>query len=248
MCEARQMEPRIVADSPDDSPDDARTDDARTDDRVLLDGPAIEAEALGDWRVLFGALHARFATGDFATGLALVDAIGAIAEEADHHPDLVLTYPAVAVTLSSHDIGGVTGRDVRLARTISDLAAGLSATADPAAVQVLELALDTEDPEPIAPFWRALLRMTGSERRPELVDPTGAFPTIWFQRSEPAPGAVRQRWHLDVRVPPEEVEPRIAAALAAGGTLVSDAAAPAFWVLADVQGNQACLTTWQGRT
>lgn len=238
MCEARRVDTQSVADSP---------DDARTDDRALLDGPAIEAEALRDWRVLFGALHARFATGDFATGLALVDRIGAVAEQADHHPDLVLTYGSVAVTLSSHDVGGVTGRDVRLARKISDLAAGLTAAADPASVQVLELALDTEDPGPITAFWAALLHMAESEDRPdELVDPTGALPTIWFQRSEPARGEVPQRWHLDVRVPPEQVEPRIAAALGAGGTLV-DEAAPAFWVLADAQGNRACLTTWQGR-
>jgi 4a-hydroxytetrahydrobiopterin dehydratase len=43
------------------------------------------------------------------------------------------------------------------------------------------------------------------------------------------------------------VEGRIAAAIEAGGELVDDTAAPAFWVLADPQGNRACLTTWQGR-
>jgi hypothetical protein len=39
----------------------------------------------------------------------------------------------------------------------------------------------------------------------------------------------------------------ISAALAAGGTLLSDSAAPAFWVLADPEGNEACVCTWQGR-
>ena len=38
-----------------------------------------------------------------------------------------------------------------------------------------------------------------------------------------------------------------AAALAAGGVLVSDRAAPAFWVLADAEGNEVCVCTWQGR-
>jgi 4a-hydroxytetrahydrobiopterin dehydratase len=52
--------------------------------------------------------------------------------------------------------------------------------------------------------------------------------------------------HLDLRIPPEVVEDRIAAAIEAGDELVDDTAAPAFWVLADPQGNRACLTTWHG--
>jgi 4a-hydroxytetrahydrobiopterin dehydratase len=48
-------------------------------------------------------------------------------------------------------------------------------------------------------------------------------------------------------VPHDEARRRIDAALAAGGTLVSDAEAPAFWVLADAEGNEACITTWEGR-
>jgi 4a-hydroxytetrahydrobiopterin dehydratase len=46
-------------------------------------------------------------------------------------------------------------------------------------------------------------------------------------------------------VHPAQVQPRIDAAVAAGGTLVSDKEAPSFWVLADPQGNQVCLCTWQ---
>lgn len=223
------------------------TDDDSPDDTTVLDGHAVEAELLADWRVMFGALHARFATGDFATGLRLVDQIGAAAEAADHHPDLELTYPAVGVRLSSHDVGGVTHRDVRLARAISDLAGGLSAKAQTSAVQVLELGLDTEDFQAIKPFWQALLLMQETDGQPdELTDPAGALPTIWFQESEPG-GPAPQRWHLDVRVPPEVAEQRVRAALEAGGTLVSDERAPTFWVLADVQGNQACVTTWLGR-
>jgi 4a-hydroxytetrahydrobiopterin dehydratase len=79
----------------------------------------------------------------------------------------------------------------------------------------------------------------------DLHDPYGKAPLIWFQRSgdeEP-----RQRWHPDLWVEPSEVAPRIEAALAAGGSLVSDAAAPSFWVLADPEGNRVCLCTWQGR-
>ncbi|GAA0971667.1 hypothetical protein ENKNEFLB_02528 [Nocardioides aquaticus] len=48
-------------------------------------------------------------------------------------------------------------------------------------------------------------------------------------------------------MPPEVAPERIAAAVAAGGELVDDSAASAFWVLADAQGNRACVTTWEGR-
>ena len=73
---------------------------------------------LADWRQLLGRLKARFRTGDFATGLALVNRIGELAEAANHHPDVQLTYPDVIVTLTSHDAGGITARDVDLAKVM----------------------------------------------------------------------------------------------------------------------------------
>ncbi len=215
-------------------------------DKIVLDGPAIQQEGLADWRVLHGVLHARFETGDFNAGVTLVQAIGAAADEMNHHPDVDLTYPCVDVRLSSHDVGGVTRRDVVLARVISEMASTLDAHARPEVVSVLELALDTPDHEQIKPFWCAVLDYERTDRPDELADPTGKRPTLWFQPSE-SHETPRQRWHLDLRVPPEVVEARIAAALEAGGRLVSDKHAPMFWVLADPQGNQACLTTWQGR-
>ena len=51
--------------------------------------------------------------------------IGEVAEAANHHPDLTLTYPTLGVLLTSHDVGGVTARDVRMARSITEHAAGL---------------------------------------------------------------------------------------------------------------------------
>ncbi|MDN4172754.1 VOC family protein [Nocardioides sp. SOB77] len=219
------------------------------DDRTVLTGHDVEAELLADWRVMFDQLHARFATGDFATGLRLVAAIGEAAEAMDHHPDVELTYAGVVVRLSSHDVGGVTARDVRLAREVSDAAGRLGATPEPHRLSVLELALDTPDLEAVRPFWAALLGYEGTDEVPdELRDPSGHGPTLWFQESGPrSPQDVEQRFHLDLRVPPEVAESRVRAAVEAGGTLVTDGYAPRFWVLADAQGNQACITTWLGR-
>ena len=78
---------------------------------------------LDGWSYADSALHTRLATKNFATGLRLVARIGAAAEAADHHPDLDLRYPHLDVRLTSHDAGGVTERDVALARTISEFAA-----------------------------------------------------------------------------------------------------------------------------
>jgi 4a-hydroxytetrahydrobiopterin dehydratase len=196
---------------------------------------------------MFDTLQARFRTRDFATGMRLVERIAAEADKADHHPDIDLRYGFVHVVLSSHDVGGITQRDVRLARVISELAAGLDATPEPARLSVTELALDTADVEAVKPFWRAVLGYVDADRPDEIRDPDGRRPTLWFQDTEPHEEP-RQRFHLDVRVPPEVAEQRIAAALEAGGTLVSDARAPRFWVLADPEGNKACITTWLGRT
>lgn len=57
----------------------------------------------------------------------------------------------------------------------------------------------------------------------------------------------RNRIHFDICVPHDEAPRRIERALAAGGRLVSATRAPAFWVLSDLEENEICVTTWQGR-
>jgi 4a-hydroxytetrahydrobiopterin dehydratase len=210
-----------------------------------LTGQQIADEAPAGWAYLLGGLQTRIPTRDFAAGLAIVDAIGAAAEAMDHHPDLDLRYTHVDVRLTSHDVRAVTQRDLRLAATISTIAAEAGTTTGSASVARIELALDSPDRAAVLPFWGAVLAMEPAGSGQELRDPYGVLPVVWFQQSgdeEP-----RQRWHPDVWVEPEVVKPRIEAALAAGGTLVSDAEAPSFWVLADPEGNRVCLCTWQGR-
>ncbi|QSR28686.1 4a-hydroxytetrahydrobiopterin dehydratase [Nocardioides aromaticivorans] len=80
------------------------------------------AAGLGEWRVEGDQAVVRFRTGDFVTGLALVNEIGRLAEEANHHPDLTLSYPEVGIRLGTHDTGTVTDADVALAQAITAVA------------------------------------------------------------------------------------------------------------------------------
>jgi len=209
-----------------------------------LSGQQVAEAALTGWANLVGGLQTRIRTPDFTAGLAIVNAIGAVAEELDHHPDLDLRYTHVDVRLTSHDTGGITGRDIRLARRISSIAADAGLAVECESVARIELALDTPAVESVLPFWRAVLAMEKTAED-EVSDPHGALPSVWFQASgaeEP-----RQRWHPDISVDPAQVQPRIDAAVAAGGALVDDKHAPSFWVLADPEGNRVCLCTWQDR-
>jgi 4a-hydroxytetrahydrobiopterin dehydratase len=213
-----------------------------------LTGEQIAHEALDGWATLLGGLQTRIGTPDFATGLTIVDAIGAAAGQAGHDPEIDLRRRSVGVRLTSYDVRGVTDADVRLARRISTIAVDAGSRTQFAGVSRVELALDTPDFGSVLPFWGAVLAMehlAGPDLGDELRDRDGVIPTLWFQRSgtqEP-----RQRWHPDVWVDPAEVQPRIDAAIAAGGTLVSDDEAPSFWMLADPDGNRVCLCTWQDR-
>ena len=147
--------------------------------------------------------------------------------------------------LVTHEVGGLSERDVELARRISAAARELDVPADPSAVQTVQVALDALVSAEVMPFWRAVLgyRELGEE---DLADPHGIGPSLWFQEMD-APRPQRNRIHLDISVPHDQAEARVAAALAAGGRIVSDAHAPQWWTLADAEGNEADVATWLGR-
>jgi 4a-hydroxytetrahydrobiopterin dehydratase len=84
----------------------------------------LEADGVDDWRVLSGVACAYFGTGSFR-------AIGELADAANHHPDVDLRYPSVVVRLVTHDVGGLSSRDLELARQISAAARDLGVAADP---------------------------------------------------------------------------------------------------------------------
>jgi 4a-hydroxytetrahydrobiopterin dehydratase len=88
------------------------------------------ADGVEDWQAQDDVASARFRTGSFAAGVALVQSIGTLADAANHHPDVDLRYPDVTVRLSTHEVSGLSERDIALARQISEAARELDAPAE----------------------------------------------------------------------------------------------------------------------
>lgn len=216
------------------------------DEHSTLTAPAFDALGLTDWRYAVGTVQAAFRAGSFPGATGFAGEVAQLAEDQGHHPDIDIRYPdRVVVRLTTHSVEDVTTRDADLARAISSLAAERGITAEPHATLSIELGIDALDIDAIRPFWAAVLGYR-VDNYGNLVDPLGRGPAVWFQQMD-APRPQRNRIHFDVTVPHDIAEQRVADALAAGGTLVSDARARAFWVLADTEGNEACVCTWLDR-
>ncbi len=205
---------------------------------------------LPDWQVVAGAAETAFRGDSFADAGRLAADIAALCDEHQHHASLDVRYPATLfVRTTTHSAGGLTDLDVDLARAISALAAERGFAPQPLLGENVDIAIDAMEIATIRPFWRAVLGYGSEDVRfddPALVDASGRGPTVWFQQmDEPRPQ--RNRIHLDINVPPEVAEQRVADTIAAGGVLITDESAPSFWVLGDPEGNEACVCTWQAQ-
>ncbi|CAM5745559.1 hypothetical protein STAFG_1339 [Streptomyces afghaniensis 772] len=202
-----------------------------------------ETVGVEDWRVVGEGACAYFRAGSFAAGAEFLQAISEIPGVGDDHPDVDVRREGVTVRLITvtDDYYGLTERHVELARKISAVARALGIPADPSAVQTVQVTIDALAGPDVVAFWRALLGYQDRANSGEdLMDPRRRGAPFYFQQMD-APRPQRNRVHVDVWVPYDQAEIRIAAALAAGGRLVSDADAPSNWVLADPEGNEACV-------
>jgi 4a-hydroxytetrahydrobiopterin dehydratase len=198
-----------------------------------------------DWRVVRDDASTHFRTGSFAAGVALVNAIGRLADDANHHPNVDLRPDGVTVRLRTESGGGLSERAVVLARQISDAARELGVPVDLTGLQIVQVAIDALVIPDVLPFWRAVLGYREVDDE-DLIDPHFQGPPLWFQQMD-APRPQRNRIHIDVYVPHDQAEARVAAALAAGGHVVSDENAPGWWTLADAEGNEVDVASWPDR-
>jgi 4a-hydroxytetrahydrobiopterin dehydratase len=77
--------------------------------------------SLEGWSAAADSISRTFKFKDHVTAMGFVVRVAMAAEVMDHHPDLRIVYSTVDIMLSSHDAGGVTDRDVKLARKINEL-------------------------------------------------------------------------------------------------------------------------------
>ncbi|AIY01418.1 4a-hydroxytetrahydrobiopterin dehydratase [Arthrobacter sp. PAMC 25486] len=202
-----------------------------------------ELAALPDWTLGLGALRTVLKCPTSASALDLFAAIGALAQTANHHPDVDWRYDHLFVTLTSHDAGSkVSARDTSLAGAISARAKEAGAVARPELLHTVEIAIDTDDADAIADTWQtALGYRTAADGA--LVDPFGRGPSVWFQKTS-TPND--NRFHLDVTVPYSQ-SARTLSGLESAGASLDHGAAPRFVVATDVQGNRLCVCTEKGR-
>ena len=79
---------------------------------------------LPGWSPQGKAIERVFQFGTFLAAMEFVNKVAVLAEAENHHPDIAISYNKVTLTLVSHDSGGVTERDIRMARKINEVPTG----------------------------------------------------------------------------------------------------------------------------
>jgi 4a-hydroxytetrahydrobiopterin dehydratase len=201
----------------------------------------LAADGVEDWVVLHGGAAAAYDVGSLAEAIALATEISGVPGVAGSDALLTLADRRLTVRLT-RGVERLESSHVELARAISDVARRHGAVANRGAVQEVQLAVAARSNDQDVGFWRAVL---GYDTLAEDngVDPLGHGSTVWMQELDPAK-PLRHAMHVDVSVAREHAVRRLEAALAAGGRVVEDSDAPAWWVLSDRAGNRVCIASW----
>lgn len=202
-----------------------------------------------DWRLVFAAA-ASYRVPSAREAARLTAAVAALADEAAL-PLGIDVRPGLVTVHSGKDRWETdAGYDVLAAR-VQQAARGLGLVADVALPRFVQVVVDAVDIPAVRAFWRTVLGYA-EDPRPQvtdIVDPRGLNLPLVFQdldAEDTDRRAQRNRIHLDVFVPDDQLEARVAAAVAAGGKVVRDAG-PIWWTVADPEGNEVDLTTSPGR-
>lgn len=83
---------------------------------------ASRLEALPDWSQPGEEIQRTYSFADFVGAMAFVQAVAARAEAVQHHPDILIRYSRVTLSLSTHDAGGISEKDFEFARAADELA------------------------------------------------------------------------------------------------------------------------------
>ena len=199
------------------------------------------AEGVEDWVVLHGGATAVFRAGSLGEAARLAEALARVDGLEGSGALLTIADGRLTVRLT-RDLWALEPHVIELARNVSETARALGAVADRSAVQEVQLSIAAKADAIDVGFWRAVLGYAPMADD-NAVDPLGHGSTVWMQELDGAK-ALRHAMHVDVSVAREQIEARLAAALAAGGRVVDDSDAPGAWILADRAGNKVCIAAW----
>lgn len=205
----------------------------------------IGGEGTGDWRTMLTAA-AHYRIKGFGQGVAFAEAVAGVADDAGLPLLIDLRYSGVTID-SGKDQQEAEGFPA-LARAVQALARDLGLVAEPAQVRDFQVGFDALDIPAVREFWRVALGYVVDPREgvTDLYDPRRLNPPVFFQQLD-SPRQQRNRIHLDLFVPHDEAQSRVADAVAAGGKVVFDAYAPDWWTVADPEGNELDIAVTVGR-
>jgi 4a-hydroxytetrahydrobiopterin dehydratase len=201
----------------------------------------LAADGVDDWVVLHGGATAVFRVDSLPHAVRLA---ATIAETPGLDADtVVLTVTAASLGVRlTRDMWLLEPAHIEVARQVSHRAREAGAVADRAAVNEVQLAIAAKPDAIDVGFWRAVLGYSPASDD-NAIDPLGHSSTVWMQDLDAA-RTLQHAMHVDVSVARGEAEARVAAAVAAGGRVVTDAAAPGAWILSDRAGNRVCVVSW----
>lgn len=218
-----------------------------------------EGHRTADWRLVFSAM-ACYPVGSVRLGSGpptapLVSAAAALADEAGLPLSIDLRRTASGQALVVLDSGKdrwETDKGYQvLAARVQEAARSMGLRPAVTASRFVQIGIDAVDIPAVRAFWRAALGYLEDPRVgvTDILDPRGLNVPLFLQNLDAedlARRAQRNRIHVDLFLPHDQVQPRLEAALAAGGTVVRDAG-PIWWTVADPEGNEIDLTTAVGR-
>jgi Glyoxalase-like domain len=200
------------------------------------------APGVTDWRVTATGPQAVFTANSLAHAASLVAHVVAAADRFAVLPDVDVRPEAIVVRVPYPSEDGIPTAAAPFAAAVSEAAAELQLTADPARAQAVGIYVAQHSQADVRPFFMAALGYDAFGEG-DAVDPLRCGPQLAFN---PITGdsPSRGRTHFDVFVPADQVRARVDAALAAGGRLVDDSHAPAWWSLASPDNHGVDIASW----
>ncbi|MDO5504428.1 MAG: VOC family protein [Actinomycetia bacterium] len=203
-----------------------------------------------DWRLVFAAV-ASYPTADVALALALVEQAAAFADEAGLPLGIDVRTGRVCL-VTDKDRWEMHAGYASLAARCQVAARDIGLEADVTSPRFLQVGIDAVDIPEVRRFWAAALGYVEDPRDDvtDIIDPHHLSMPVFLQRLDAEDHerrAQRNRIHLDIFVPDDQAQARVDAAVAAGGQVTYDAEAPAWWTVADPEGNEVCFCVAPGR-